>query len=323
MRTLADGAFHSGEALAEAAGRSRAAVWHAIRDLEAGGLVVYKVRGRGYRLQQPLDVLDAAQLARCLGPAASRFTLLLPGEVDSTNTALLSQAAAGAPAGTVIAAEAQTAGRGRMGRAWASALGTSLTFSLLWRFEQGAGWLGGLSLAAGLAVVRVLRARGVPDAGLKWPNDVVWRGCKLAGILIELQGEAMGPSAAVIGVGLNVRLSTAVRDGIDQAVSDVERASGAPVERNALLAAVLVELAAVLDTFARAGLTPLREEWMACDAYAGREVQVRRADGRVEAGIARGIAEDGALLLANATGIARYHSGEVSLRPVPAREGAA
>jgi len=314
LRTLADGEFHSGAMLAAAAGMSRASVWHAIRELETGGLTIYKVRSRGYRLSAPVDVLDGDRIRDRLGAHASRFALDVRGAVASTSTALLEAAAHGAPTGRVIVAELQTAGRGRLGRPWLSGIGASLTFSLLWRFERGAGWLGGLSLAVGIAVARVLRREGARDVGLKWPNDVLWHGCKLAGILIELHGEAMGPSAAVIGIGLNIRLPEHLRDGIDQPVTDVERACGAAVDRNALLAALLAELAAVLDAFADGGLAPLREAWLAYDLNAGREVLLRRADGSTESGIAQGIAEDGALLLATPDGVRRYHSGEVSLR---------
>ena len=315
LRALADGDFHSGERLARAAGMSRASVWHAMRELEAAGLTVYKVRGRGYRLEQAIDLLDADAIRAALGPAAADFTLDVLDAVESTNTALLQRAAAGAPHATVLAAERQTAGRGRMGRPWESGIGGSLTFSVLWRFHQGAGWLGGLSLAAGIAGMRVLRRYGIADAGLKWPNDILWRGCKLAGILIEMHGDALGPSAAIIGMGVNVRLSGAVKDRIDRPVADVETACGRPVQRNRLLAELLIEVGAVLERFAREGLAPLREEWRAYHVHEGCPVVLRRPDGSVERGVAEGIADDGALLLRTSSGVQCFHSGDVSLRP--------
>jgi BirA family transcriptional regulator, biotin operon repressor / biotin---[acetyl-CoA-carboxylase] ligase len=314
LRALADGEFHSGEAIAQTAGMSRGSVWHAMRELEAAGLTVYKVRGRGYRLSQPVDLLDAGAVRMALGTHAADFFVDVVDAVESTNTALLRRAAAGAPHATVLAAEWQTAGRGRMGRVWQSGIGGGLTFSVLWRFEQGAGWLGGLSLAAGIACMRVLRRYGVSDAGLKWPNDVLWRGCKLAGILIEMHGDALGPSTAIIGMGVNVRLTPAVRDRIDNAAADLETACGQPVARNRLLADLLVELRAVLCVFARDGLAPLRDEWRGYHLYEARRVMVKRADGAVDHGIAAGIADDGALLLETPAGVQRYHSGEVSLR---------
>ena len=189
-----------------------------MRELDAAGLEIYRVRGRGYRLPQPLSLLDRAAVERYLGRHAARFTLEIVDSAGSTNTLLMERAQAGAPSATVIAAEWQTGGRGRRGRAWHAGIGEALTFSLLWRFTQGASFLAGLSLAVGVALARAIEKLGVADAGLKWPNDVLWRGQKLAGILIELQGDALGPSLAVMGIGVNVRLSDAVRSRIDQEV---------------------------------------------------------------------------------------------------------
>jgi len=325
LRALADGDFHSGENLARSAGMSRASVWYAIRELEAAQLTVYKVRGRGYRLAHAISLIDGRAIAAALGTQAGHFSVIVEDSVESTNTALLQRSVTGAAHGTVLAAEWQTMGRGRMGRAWQSGIGSGLTFSLLWRFDQGAANLGGLSLAVGMAIVRVLRRNGAHDAGLKWPNDVLWRGCKLAGILIEMQGDALGPTAVVVGIGLNVRLSEAVRDRIDQAVGDVETACGCAIERNALLAELLVELRSVLTAFSQRGLPPLLEEWRRYHLYEGRAVTLKRPDGSSEQGEVHGIADDGALLLATRNGVRRYHSGEVSLRAAgpSARSGVA
>lgn len=318
IKRLADGNFHSGEALARSLGLSRAAVWYAIRDLETLGVEVYKVRGRGYRLPQPFALLDRAAVERRLGAHAARFTLDIRGEADSTSTLLLGQAAAGAPGGTVLAAEWQPGGRGRLGRAWHAGVGEALTFSLLWRFPRGAGALPGLSLAIGVALARALVAAGVPGAALKWPNDVLWRGRKLCGILTELAGDALGPTAAVIGIGLNVRLSAGTRARIDQPVTDLETACGAAPDRNDLLARVLIELGGVLEAFAREGFAPLRAEWQRVHAHQGKRVTLTLPDGSRQAGRASGVAEDGSFLLETRAGTKRYHSGEISLRPASA-----
>jgi BirA family biotin operon repressor/biotin-[acetyl-CoA-carboxylase] ligase len=327
LRLLAAGDFRSGESLADTLGVSRGSVWHSVRELEAAGLEIYRVRGRGYRLQQPVSLLDAAEVRRLLGRRASGLALELVDSVGSTNTLALARAQANAATGTVIAAEWQTAGRGRRGRAWHAGIGGALTFSMVWRFTQGAGFLAGLSLAAGIALARALKTLGVAGAGLKWPNDVVWRERKLAGILIEMQGDALGPSCAVIGIGLNVRLSDAVRREIGQAVTDLETVSGRMIDRNAVLARVLVELRAVLEAFARDGFAPLRAEWQRYHAWQDRPVTVALPDGRRESGVARGVDEDGALIVAALAGIRHYHSAEVSLRSTlgvaaSAREGA-
>lgn len=314
LRRLADGEFHSGEALARSLGVSRASVWHAVRDLEALGAEVYKVHGRGYRLPQPLVMLDAAAIARCLGAQAARFALEVLDAADSTNSLLAGRAAAGAPAGTVIAAEWQPGGRGRLGRPWHAGIGEAVTFSVLWRFARGASALSGLSLAIGVALARALAAVGASGTALKWPNDVLWRGSKLCGILTELAGDALGPTAAVIGIGINVRLSDATRARIDQPVADLEAACGAAPDRNELLARVLVEMAAVLDAYSRDGFAPLRAEWQRLHAHQGRRVVLMLPDGSRQSGVARGVADDGSFLLETRAGVKRYHSGEVSLR---------
>lgn len=315
LRHLAGGEFQSGEALARALGVSRAAVWHAVRALEAAGLEIYKVHGRGYRAAQALTLLDAQAIGRGLGAAGARFTLEVRDSVDSTSSRLIERAAAGAASGTMLVAELQTGGRGRLGRPWHAGLGEALTFSLLWRFARGAGALSGLPLAVGVALARALEAAGAAPVALKWPNDLLWRGRKLGGILIELAGDAMGPTAAVIGVGINVRLAPATRARIGQPAADLEEACGAAPDRNRLAALALRELGGVLDAFAREGFAPLRAEWQRRHAHQGRRVTLILPDGSRQAGRAGGVAEDGSLLLETRSGVKRYHSGEISLRP--------
>ena len=317
LRRLADGEFHSGAALARALGVSRGTVWNAVRALESAGLAVYKVRGRGYRLPAAVSLLERAAIVRHAGVRASRFEIEIVEQTESTSTALIQRAAAGAAAGTVIAAEWQTRGRGRFGRSWHAELGGALTFSLLWRFAQGAGALAGLSLAAGVALIRALTTLGAAEVRLKWPNDVLWRGEKLAGMLIEMQGDALGPSAAVIGIGLNVRLSEAARKVIGQPVVDLETACGRALDRNEVLGLVLGELAHVLEQFSIEGFAPLRAEWERYHAYQDQPIEVLLPGGRAERGIARGVAEDGALLFETGSGVRRLHSGELSVRAAP------
>jgi BirA family transcriptional regulator, biotin operon repressor / biotin---[acetyl-CoA-carboxylase] ligase len=315
LARLADGGFHSGEALARSLEVSRASVWNAVRDLEATGIEVYKVHGRGYRLPYPVSLLDRAAIERGLGAAAGRFALDIRDTVDSTNTALAERAARGAPGGTVIAAEWQAAGRGRLGRAWHAGVGEALTFSLLWRSARGAAAVSGLTLAVGVALARALGSAGAGGVALKWPNDLLWRGAKLAGILAELQGDALGPTAVVIGVGINVRLSDATRARIGQAATDLESATGTAPDRNRLLAGVLIELDRMLEAFGRDGFTSLREEWQRLHAQQGKRVTLALPGGSRRSGRARGVADDGALLLETPSGTQRFHSGEITLRP--------
>jgi biotin-[acetyl-CoA-carboxylase] ligase BirA-like protein len=171
-------------------------------------------------------------------------------QVGSTSTELLRRAQRRDIHGQVLAAEWQSAGRGRRGKAWTAVAGGSLTFSIGWRYEQGAGFLAGLSLAVGVAVVKALEAEGLAGVELKWPNDLVHKHLKVGGILVELNGDALGPSTVVVGVGLNVRLPAEIRRNIEQPVSDLTTVAGrgAPaIDRNHLLARLSAELAATLD----------------------------------------------------------------------------
>lgn len=313
LRELADGRFHSGEDVARTLGRSRASLSEALGFAPELGLEVFSVRGRGYKLAEPIEFLSASSVMDAVGDPRIRVEVV--DEIDSTSTQLLARAAGGAASGTCLAAEWQSAGRGRRGRSWVSSLGGSLTFSLLWRFERGAGHLGGLSLAVGLAVARGLAACGVQRVQVKWPNDVVVDFRKIAGLLVETAGEMQGPSVAVVGVGVNYRLAEAVLEKIDQPVIDVASSADPPPSRNALLASLLRELAATLTAFERSGFAPFREPWLAMHAYQGRRVAVLPGrDAAYDADVVD-VGPDGALHVRTDDGrTVPLASAEISLR---------
>lgn len=322
LRLLADGRFHSGEEIARHFNVTRATVWNAIQQAESLGVEIFSVRGRGYRLPEAITLLQRDSVLSAIGQQRSWFNLELHDHLDSTNSYLIKQAAAGAAHATCVAATLQTRGRGRRGRTWQAGLGASLTFSLLWRFQCGASALSGLSLAVGVALVRALHGMGVTEARLKWPNDLlVYRQAhyqKLAGILIELQGDMEGPSAAVIGIGLNLRLPESVRRNIDQAATDLEAITREPSDPSLLLGLLLKNLADVLSEFERDGFARLRGEWQHHHAYQGKAVRLLSPDGRETQAVVTGIAEDGVLLVETATGTQRFSAGEISLRGVEA-----
>lgn len=253
---------------------------------------------------------ELARLKAQLGPLAARFDADLLETCPSTSALLSERALAGAPSGSVLWAIEQTAGRGRRGRVWVARPGASLTFSLLWRFAPGVR-LSGLSLAVGLAVARALEGLGAQGIALKWPNDVWLDGRKLGGILIELQQSA-GRSAAVIGIGLNLAapLAGEVRD---QPVAGLDESSAVPNDAVVVLAAVLGELAPVLDGFAVEGFAPWRAAWQARHALQDEAVRLIDDTGEAE-GICRGVDEEGALLLERNGTLVRVLGGDVSLR---------
>jgi BirA family biotin operon repressor/biotin-[acetyl-CoA-carboxylase] ligase len=315
LRILADGRFHSGERLGRTLGLSRAGVWNLIRRVEALGLRVFKVRGRGYRLAEALDLFESPALAARSKKIAPELCIEVLDECPSTNTVLAQRAAAGAPHGTVLACEHQSAGRGRRGNSWVSEVGGSLAFSILWRFPRGAGALGGLSLAVAVGAAKALERLGTQGVGVKWPNDLYCEGCKLGGILIESSGDILGPSAVVVGVGLNVRLGTQARGRIGGPVTDIASHSKPIPSRTAVFVESLESIAGVLERFSREGFAPFRQQWLQRHAWQGRRVVLSQAGRRVAEGKCVGVAEDGALMLASVEGMQRFHSGELSLGP--------
>jgi len=314
LRVLSDGEFHSGEVLAQRFNVSRASIWNALQVAQDQGMLLNKVRGRGYRLPAAPDWLDTDAIGQALGTRADQFHVRVTEHLDSTNTELMRAAVDGAPHRSCLATEIQLAGRGRRGRVWQSVLGGSLACSVLWRFDTGIAALSGLSLAVGVALLRALRQFGADGVQLKWPNDLLWQYRKLGGILIEVQGDVMGPSFAVIGMGINLQLPVSVRAEIDQSVTDLNEVCGIRVERNRLLAALLIHLDDVMQDFEQSGLTRLRAEWLAAHAFQDKPVRVLLANGNDQLGTVVGVSVDGALLLQSADGKQlALNGGEVHL----------
>lgn len=249
-----------------------------------------------------------------LGGLSRRFDIDIIATCTSTSDLLMARAAAGAPSGSVIVAEQQTAGRGRRGRSWQSSPQTSLSFSLLHRLPAGTA-PAGLSLAIGVALAETLAELGIPQVLLKWPNDVQLGQQKLAGILIELvNGRAGTGMAVVIGIGLNLDLPAELPADIRARATSLA-ASGVPLpERNVLFAHLLAGLQRHLEDFAQHGFAGVRAAWQKRNAHADQEVQLLSDHAAPLLGRVLGVDDDGALLLATAQGRQRVMSGEISLR---------
>lgn len=262
------------------------------------------------------DPIEASRVADLLGESASRFRIEAYPAIDSTNDELKRRGGSAALEfdGVVVAADTQTAGRGRHGRVWVDQPGGSLLFSLGWRAPVAAPALAGLSLAAGVAVCAALDRQGVSRAQLKWPNDVLFRHCKLGGILVETLNPQPGTIDVIIGIGINIRLDEAVRDTVAAPVIDLH-AAGWTGHRHALLAEILLELAPALDKFARQGFHPFRAAWLARHALQQRNVTIWSSGHEIAAGKAIDVDRDGALLLQTPAGVRRFVSGELTLRP--------
>lgn len=307
---LASGHFCSGEVLGEELGISRAAISGHVKTLIALGLDIFSVTGKGYRLASPIQLLDRTKITAYRSEDNTTLLEVL-NVIDSTNQYLKDKLAE-LDNGHACIAEAQTAGRGRHGRVWVSPFGASLYLSMYWSFAGGYQAVGGLSLAVGVAVVSALNKVGVTDVRLKWPNDIYAQGKKLAGVLIEAEGQMGGVCECVLGVGLNVALPVNTT-GIDQAWIDLAQLSDHSLDRNRLAAYLLEELQAALEKFEEFGLEPFVKRWRDLDVYCDQPIKLIMGQ-KVVHGICRGIDNNGALLL-ETEGVRRaYHGGEISVR---------
>ncbi|WP_407331917.1 bifunctional biotin--[acetyl-CoA-carboxylase] ligase/biotin operon repressor BirA [Enterovibrio sp. 27052020O] len=306
IKILADGHFHSGEKLGQELGMSRAAISKHIKVLQQWGLDVFRVQGKGYCLPAALDLLDEAQLrAQLKGPDFS----LIP-VIDSTNQYLLDRVGQLA-SGTACFAEYQQMGRGRRGRKWFSPFGANLYLSMYWRLDAGMAAAMGLSLVVGVSMAEKLAKLGAKNVKVKWPNDLYWNDKKLAGILVEMTGQAGDAAHLVIGMGLNIAMPDT--DAVDQDWANLGDTSQILPGKNKLAAELINGVTDALKQYEETGMAGFVERWDKYDNFNGRAVKLLLGE-RVVKGIARGINEQGALLLETEAGVTPYLGGEISLR---------
>lgn len=319
LKLLSDGKYHSGAAMGEHFGVSRAAIWKVIQKIEESfELSIYAVKGKGYKLQSAVELLDKNVIINKLNKKTQtqmpQLDVLF--DIDSTNKYLTNKSLDAAASGYVVLAEQQSNGQGRRGRTWYSPFGSNLYLSLLWRYPFGPAQLGCLSLFIAVAIVRALKKFGIDDVGVKWPNDIYWKNKKLAGILLEMRGEANGPSAIVIGVGINISMKSAnsseTEKNIDQPWIDLETITGSKVQRNQFTSLVIESLFDVLNAVPEKQ-KQLMQEWQSMDVLKNKEVDVLLADRTIH-GTALGINSDGALKVRHNNKEIICHSGEVSVR---------
>jgi BirA family biotin operon repressor/biotin-[acetyl-CoA-carboxylase] ligase len=325
LKLLADGKFHSGEMLAASLNVSRTAIWKMIPYLRDLGLELHSVKGKGYRLLEALDLLDEERLKHFLsiGVRGKLSQLEIFPSIPSTSSYLMAKVQDGTldlAKGKVVVclAEQQSAGRGRRGRLWVSPFGHNLYLTIAREFSQGISELEGLSLVMGLSLIRVLKRNGFDELGIKWPNDVLWRGKKLAGILLEISGDPTGLTQVLIGLGLNIKVSGKDMDEVDQAWTDLYSIKSNLPERNKLAAEIIAEIMTTIADFEKLGFSSFRQEWDGLDALKHQQValRTRMQVSTAREGIVRGVDEHGALLLETISGLQTFHGGEVSPRVV-------
>ena len=317
LTALADESASSGTALAQRFGVTRAAIWKQIEQLRSLGVPITAQAREGYRLGRSIDLLDA----ECISAAMrARYPdrscpIDVRWRIDSTNSEMLRLASSHNGNLAACFSELQSAGRGRRGRSWHMPLGGGLAFSILRRFESSMAALAGLSLAVGIGVVRGLADLGVAGLRIKWPNDIQAQDRKLAGILIELGGDSLGPCHAVIGIGINVHLDSQASERIDQPWIDVASISTQSFDRNQLAGRVLGSVLDALDQFATSGFAPLVDEFAQYDALEGRQVRILHGRDQRE-GVAAGVDQSGRLRVSTPDGEILVDSGEVSVRTI-------
>ncbi|RMG92171.1 MAG: biotin--[acetyl-CoA-carboxylase] ligase [Zetaproteobacteria bacterium] len=310
--TLCQEGMISGDRLAQKLGLSRSAIWKHMQRLRENGVCIEAVPGRGYRLCE--DLLNAGAIQHRL-PDSTRIgrTIEVVAEVRSTNSLLLERAET-LEDGFVLLADKQTQGRGRLGRQWHSEPGQSLTFSVLLKPDCRPEQAVSLPLVVACSLHRSLAAL-IPAVRLKWPNDLLVRGAKLAGILMEMRAEPGRIQAIVVGIGMNIRQpKQGWPPDLRQPAVDIESAAGCAVSRNMLAASCLQALDEDYTAWLTQGFAPFRDYWWRFHLGSDRKVRVHDGHGYIE-GIARSIDEQGGLVLHTETGIRRILAGDLELLP--------
>jgi BirA family biotin operon repressor/biotin-[acetyl-CoA-carboxylase] ligase len=321
IQALASGEFVSGQEVGKQLGISRTAVSTHVKALVNMGLDIFSVTGKGYKLAKPLYLLNKSKILLFMSQEVITSKNILTPEIevhsliDSTNDYLMRRLPNQLTQGQVCLAEYQSAGRGRRGRQWVSPFGSQIYLSMYWYLEQGLSAAMGLSLLSALAVSDAVFAVSGVQVQLKWPNDIYIDGVKLAGILIDLEGQALEPSHSVIGIGLNLDMPAEAAQKIDQRWTDLQSHSETKIDRNALSAQLISCLHARLQQHQSEGLITMLDEWHAHDVYLNKRVKLLTGE-RITKGICRGINNQGALLLEIDGQIKPIYGGEVSLRGV-------
>lgn len=313
IKALANGEFVSGQDLGDQLDISRTAISNHIKALTEMGLDIYSVTGKGYKLSQPISLLSHSKIIKAWPEHTSIPEIEVHSLIDSTNSYLLRRLPNQLSQGQVCLAEFQSAGRGRRGRQWISPFGSQIYLSLYWHLEQGLSAAMGLSLVAALAVSEAIFALTNIQVQLKWPNDIYLDGVKLAGILIDLEGQALEPSHSIIGIGLNLNMPAQAATQIDQKWTDLQSHSSKDIDRNALCTQLIYRLLRRLARYQKEGLAGMLDEWHAQDFYINKRVKLLTGE-RITKGICRGVNNQGALLLEVDGQVKPIYGGEVSLR---------
>lgn len=316
LKILSDGQIHTDETLKLQFNYKKSSIYNVIHAAQQHGIKVNRLKGLGYYCEHPFSWMNKDAITKYLNHYAHLFELQIIDVIDSTNEYLLGKTAlyknyVQIP---VVVAELQTNGRGRRQKPWYSCLGGSLTFSALWTFKPNFQSISGLTLAIGLALIRVFRNITFNDIQFKWPNDILWNNKKIAGILLECRTNLDGSIAAVIGIGINFKLLPDQIVSINSAAADLYDRSRKLLNRNFILALVIIQLRNILIQFEKTGFSAFRREWENSHAYNNQQVVLKMPDNTFIPGIVDGVQDDGSLRLLTESGIQCFSIGELTLR---------
>jgi len=314
IRILADGRFHSGQALANALDVSRTAVWQLLQHIQKWQVPVYAVQGKGYQIPGGLELLDPSALEKSLLAKDMPFQALkLFSSIDST-ARFMEDWWRNEPGFTRICiAEHQSAGRGRQGRRWVSPFASNFYFSIGIQMPMGLNMLGGLSLATGIGLARLLTPLIRQPIKVKWPNDLLVGGRKLAGILVQASGDSTDKSFINLGIGVNWQMPETAAADIDQPWCHLKPLLNQPMSRQQMLLHIVKASGQVLRDYARNGFAPFAQHWPSLSAFIHQPVRIQSPQKTIT-GVEVGIDEQGALRVQTASTVEKIYSGELSLR---------
>ncbi|MFV1982632.1 MAG: bifunctional biotin--[acetyl-CoA-carboxylase] ligase/biotin operon repressor BirA [Thiohalomonadales bacterium] len=318
FKILSDGQFHSGTDLGAQLFCSRSAIWKAINALKKDySVTIYSVRGRGYCLSNSIELLDVDLIKNSLSDNSRKIINKMDVffNIDSTNDYLIAETKLNKYNKSicqVCLAEFQSKGKGRRGKTWVSPMSGNLYCSLSWNFNKSFQELAGLSIAISVGIARMLEQMGVQGIELKWPNDILWQGKKLLGVLLEMHGETSGPCTTIIGIGLNFNMSNSNVD-INQPWCDLNSILKKLPSRNEFSAKVIDNLITTIQLFESGGLAVFLESWNYYDVIQDKPIVIQKSDS-FEHGVARGIDYTGALLVEQNGKVTPLYSGDVSIR---------
>jgi BirA family biotin operon repressor/biotin-[acetyl-CoA-carboxylase] ligase len=311
---LNDGAWHDGDQLGRTLGVSRASVWKMMAKLKQYALPLLALKGKGYCLTVPYYLLDQEKLSEAF--FGSPITIHVVQSIPSTNDyfkqlpPVTDQSEI-----TICIAEQQTAGRGRLARSWYSPYGQHLYMSCRVLLDKDISELGGLSLVAGLSISQMLAHFGIThEVGVKWPNDVLWQGKKLAGILVDVRAEAHGRCEVVIGMGINVNDTTDASAHVSQPVVSMADIAGHWYDRTVVAIKLIEQLVQDLQQFLQQGYVAFLPRWQAVDYLAGKEATLIQGN-QMTMGTVLGVTEQGLLMLQqDDSTVKTFAAGEASLQ---------